>query len=438
MSIEFITLLLFGALIVCLITGVPLAFCLGGVAAAFFYFLFGADELMFVVFNTFGIIWNTAFITIPLFVFMGVVLERAGIADNLFDMMYRWSGPLKGGLAMGTVVICAIFAAMTGVTGAACVTMGLIALPAMIKRGYDKHLALGSVAGPSTLGILIPPSIIMILFAVIGHVSMGKLFMAGIGPGILIAFLFIVYIFMKGLVQPTSCPALSERSTLGQKIAASRAIILPGLIIISVLGSIFLGIATPTEASAVGAFGCIVAAGVQRRLTWQLVRESAYETFRINALCMWVCFGAVTFSALYARTGGIDFAEKMLLGLGLGRWGTLIVIQVLIFFLGCFLDNFAIILLVAPISVPIIEALGFDPIWFGILFVINTQMGYLTPPFGYNLFYLKAIVPRDISMIDIYRSVIPSLVVLTIGMALVMIFPKIALWLPKMMIKPGG
>jgi len=278
----------------------------------------------------------------------------------------------------------------------------------------------------------------MIFLGVIGKMSMGKLFMAGVMPGLLMVFLFVLCIGLKGLIQPKSCPSISEKYTLVQKIVTSRAIVMPGLIILAVLGTIFFGIATPTEASAVGAFACIIATAVQRRLNWRLIKETSFEAFRINSLAMWVAYGAIVFSAFYARAGGITFMGDLILGLGLGRWGTLILIEVIIFLMGCFLDTFAIILLIAPITLPLIKSLGFDPIWFGILFVINSQTGFLTPPFGYNLFYLRAVCPPDITMGDIYRSTIPSISVMLIAMALVMIFPQIALWFPSLMVRPGG
>jgi len=326
---------------------------------------------------------------------------------------------------------------MTGVTGAACIAMGLIALPAMLKRGYDKRLAIGSVLGPSTLGILIPPSIIMVFIAVVGQMSVGKLFIAGVMPGLLIASLFIGYYAIRGLVQPKACPASPLRYSLREKIAASRGIVLPLFIILAVLGSIFFGIATPTEASAVGAFVCLIAVAIQRRFTWKLLKEAAYEAFKINALCMWITFGAICFSTFYAHAGGTEFISRMLLGLGLGRWGILILIQVLLFALGLFLDNFAVILLIAPVALPVIRALGFDPIWFAILFVINTQIAYISPPFGYNLFYMSGIALPGITLGDIYRAAIVPMIILAIGLALVTIFPEIALWLPRLMIQPG-
>lgn len=438
MSIELVTLVMFGGLIVSLMLGIPLAWCLGGVAAIVTYLLWGTEGMLLIVFNTFGSMWNIVLVAIPLFISMGILLERAGIAEALFETMHRWSGRLRGGIAMGTVVICAIFAAMSGVTATATLTMGLIAVPAMLRRGYNKNIALGTVAGAGTLGILIPPSIISILIALIGRVSVGKLFMAGVVPGLLLGALFIAYIGIRAWLNPQLCPPHPERFTLREKVISTRAVLLPLLIILAVLGSIFFGIATPTEASSLGVVAVLIAVGVHRRFSWKIIRETTAETFRITVLTMWIFFGAMAFAAVYARAGGIGFITEIIMGLGLGRWGILIAINLIAFLLGMFLDPFAIIFILVPIGFPIIRELGFDPIWFGILFVLNMQMGYVTPPFGYQLFYLKSVAPPGITTGDIYRSIFPFLGILIIGMAIIMIFPQIALWLPNLMMKLRG
>ena len=438
MSVELVTLIMFGSLIVILMMGVPLAWCLGGIAVVVCYLLWGTEGLLLIVYNTFGCMWNIVLVAIPLFMCMGILMERSGIAEALFETMHRWSGSMRGGIAMGTVVICAVFAAMTGVTAAATLTMGLIALPAMLKRDYDKSIALGCIAGPGTLGILIPPSIISILVALIGGVSVGKLFMAGIGPGLVLGGLFIGYIGIRAWLNPKLCPAHPEKFTLKEKLISLRTVILPVLIILSVLGSIFMGIATPTEAGSLGVVAVLIACAFHRRLNWKLIKETSMETFRITGLTMWIFFGAMAFAAVFARAGGAVFVTNIIMGLGLGPWGILIALNLVAFFLGCFLDNFAIIFILCPIAFPIIKSLGFDPIWFGILFVINMQIGYMTPPFGYQLFYLKSVSPPGITTLDIYKSVFPFLGVMIIGMVILMLFPQIALWLPNFMMQLRG
>ena len=435
MSIELVTLIMFGGLIACLLLGIPLAWSLGGVSVIVSLLLWGPGGLMLIVYNTFGCMWSIVLVAIPLFMSMGILLERSGIAEALFETIHLWSGPLRGGIAMGVVVICAVFAAMTGVSAAATLTMGVIALPAMLRRGYDKSIALGSIAGPGTLGILIPPSIISILLALVGNISVGKLFMAGIGPGILLAALFIAYIGIRGWINPKLCPRHPEKFTMKDKLISLKMVILPLLIILSVLGSIFFGIATPTEAGSLGVAAVLMAVAIHRRFSWKLIKGVTVETFRITGLTMWIFYGAMCFSAVYARAGGAVFMRDLILGLGMGPWFILITMMGISFFLGMFVDPFAIIFILAPICFPIVKDLGFDPIWFGILFVINMQMGYVTPPFGYQLFYLKSVAPEGITTGDIYKSVFPFIGVLIIGMALLMIFPQIALWLPNLMMK---
>ena len=435
MSIELVTVIMFGGLIVCLLLGIPLAWSLGGVSVIICLLLWGPGGLMLIVFNTFGCMWSIVLVAIPLFMSMGILLERAGIAEALFETIHQWSGRLRGGIAMGVVVICAIFAAMTGVSAAATLTMGVIALPAMLRRGYDKNIALGSIAGPGTLGILIPPSIISILLALVGNMSVGKLFMAGIGPGILLVGLFIAYIGIRSWINPNLCPRHPEKFTMKQKIVSLKMVILPFLIIVAVLGSIFFGIATPTEAGSLGVVAVLLSVVIHRRFNWKLIKDVTVETFRITGLTMWIFYGAMCFSAVYARAGGAAFMSDLILGLGMGRWLIIITMMALALFLGMFVDPFAIIFILAPICFPIVKDLGFDPIWFGILFVINMQMGYVTPPFGYQLFYLKSVAPEGITTGDLYKAILPFLAVLIIGMALIMIFPQIALWLPNLMMK---
>jgi tripartite ATP-independent transporter DctM subunit len=435
MSIEVVTFLMFGGLITCLLLGIPLAWCLGGVAVVVSYLKWGMGGMMLIVYNTFGSMWSIVLVAIPLFMAMGILMERSGIAEALFETIHRWSGPIRGGIAMGVVVICVLFAAMTGVSAAATLTMGVIALPAMLKRGYDKNIAIGSIVGPGTLGILIPPSIVSILLAIVGNLSVGKLFMAGIGPGILLAGLFIAYIGIRAWINPNLCPRHPEKFTMKEKVVSLKMAVLPMMIILAVLGSIFFGIATPTEAGSLGVTAVLITILIHRRFNLKLIKETSLETFRITGLTMWIFYGAMCFSAVYARAGGGAFMSDLILGTGMNRWLIIISMMGISFVLGMFVDPFAIIFILAPICFPIVKNLGFDPVWFGILFVINMQMGYVTPPFGYQLFYLKSVAPEGVTTGDIYKSVFPFILVLIFGMALIMIFPQIALWLPEVMAK---
>jgi len=432
MSIELITVLLFAGVAVLLISGLPIAFTVGGMGILFTILLWGPEPLFNVVYRIFSAMSMFTLIAIPLFIFIGVMLERSGIADDLYTMFSRWAGHLRGGLAVGTVFICVIFAAMVGLTGPATLTMGLIALPSMLKRGYDKTIPIGSIMAGGALGFLIPPSIMMIIYALFAAVSVGKLFAGGVMPGLLLATLFNGYILIRSQLQPTICPALpkEERATWGEKFVSLRAVILPMLLVLSIMGAIFTGIATPTEASAIGAFSIIICTAIYRKLTWQALKEALWRTARLSGMVMWIFFGAMTFSAVYIALGAAGLIESMLLGAGLGPWGILIIMQLSLFVLGCLLDDFTILILTIPIYVPITTSLGFDPIWFGVLFFINMQMAYLTPPFGYNLFYMKSVAPPGVTMVDIYKSAWPFVVLQGIGLALCMRFPQIILWLP--------
>ncbi len=433
MGIELTTLLFFGALIFFLVLGLPLAFVLGGVSVVFLYFTWGIDSFYLVASQIWGTMESFTLVAIPLFVFMAMVLERTGVANSLYRMMYLWSGGTRGGLAIGTVFICAIFAAMCGISGAAVVAMGSIALPSMLERGYDKHMALGAINIGGGLGILIPPSIIMILYSTITGVSVGKMFAAGVLPGVLLVVLVSLYIFIRCWIQPELAPALpsEERASWPDKLRALRSVLLPLMIVVMVLGSIMFGIATPTEAAAVGVLGALISAAAYRKLNWTLINDAALRTFALTGMIMWILFAAHAFSAAYQSMDAQALIEGLMSNIPGGPWGTIIAMMAILFLLAMVLDPIGIMLITLPVFMPMVTGMGFDPIWFGILFVINMEIGYMTPPFGFNLFYLKGVVPDSISMQDIYRSVIPYVFVALVGLAIVMAFPQIALWLPN-------
>jgi tripartite ATP-independent transporter DctM subunit len=432
MSIEWLTLLFFLALMVFLVMGLPITFVLGGVSAIFIYFTWGPEAFYMVAAQTWGAMEKFTLVAVPLFVFMAMILEKSGTANDLYDMMYYWFGPLRGGLAIGTCVICAIFAAMCGISGAACVTMGTIALPSMLKRNYDKELAVGAIACGAAWGVLIPPSVLMILYSLLSGDSVGQLFAGGVFPGLLLLLLVSTYIGIRCYVQPHMGPALpkEERGDWGKKIKSFKAIFLPFLIVLMVLGSMFGGVATPTEAAGLGALGAVISGLVYKRLTWKIIVEASIRTFTVTGMVMWILFGAYCFVSAYQGMGAPHLIERIMHYIPGGPWGTMIFIQIVLFILGCLLDPAGIMMICVPVFLPVVKAQGFDPLWFGILFTINMEIGYITPPFGFNLFYLKGMVPPSITMADIYRSVIPYTVVSLVGLALVMIFPQIAVWLP--------
>ena len=433
MSVEILTLLFFGSLLLFLMLGTPLAFVLGGVSVVFLYFEMGPLGFYLLASKMWETMQSPTLMAVPLFVFMAILLEKSGVANDLYDMMHQWWGGLRGGLAIGTVMICVIFAAMSGISGAAVVTMGTIALPKMLERGYDKRLALGAINAGGGWGILIPPSILMVLYALLTEVSVGRLFAAGVGPGLTLFILVSIYIGVRCWLQPELGPALppEERASWGQKLSSLKAVILPILIVVIVLGAIFGGLATPTEAAAIGVFGALAATLINRQLSWKVVHEASIATLRLTALVMWILFAAHAFSTAYTALGAQSLIADVMSYIPGGRWGALIFMLTVLFFFGMVLDPVGIMLITLPVFLPIVREAGFDPIWFGILFIIMMEVGYMTPPFGFNLFYLKGVAPPGVTMGDIYASVVPYVLVTLVGVVLIILFPAIALYLPN-------
>ena len=433
MSVELLTILFFGSLLLFLMLGTPLAFVLGGVSVVFLSFEMGPLGFYLLASKMWETMQSPTLMAIPLFVFMAILLEKSGVANDLYDMMHQWWGGLRGGLAIGTVLICVIFAAMSGISGAAVVTMGTIALPKMLERGYDKKLALGAINAGGGWGILIPPSILMVLYALLTEVSVGRLFAAGVGPGLTLFVLVSIYIGVRCWLQPELGPALplEERANWSQKLSSLKAVILPILIVTIVLGAIFGGFATPTEAAAIGVFGAMAATLVNGQLSWKVIHEASIATLKLTALVMWILFAAHAFSTAYTALGAQSLIVDVMSYIPGGRWGALFFMLTVLFFFGMVLDPVGIMLITLPVFLPIVREAGFDPIWFGILFIIMMEVGYMTPPFGFNLFYLKGVAPPEVTMGDIYASVFPYVVVTLVGVLLIVLFPPIATFLPE-------
>ncbi|MBU4566887.1 MAG: TRAP transporter large permease subunit [Desulfarculus sp.] len=435
MSIELITVLMIVTLLLVLVLGQPLSISLGGIAMVFTLAVWGPKGLYMAATTALSAATSDILLAVPLFVFMGAMLQTSGIADDLYDMIHHLFGSVRGGLAIGTVGICTVFAAMAGISAVATVTMGLVALPSMLSRGYDKKLALGSIAAGGALGILIPPSVTMILYALLARESVGKLFAGGIMPGLLLAGLFVVYIAVMCFFKPKIAPAIKDeaRLPLVKRLVYLKAAFWPVLLIGLVLGTIYSGICTPTEASGIGALGSVIAVITNRRFTKNTFFSASITTLKITSMVMWIVIGSGCFSAIYNAAGSQELVTNVLANLPGGRWAVFIVLQAIYFILGTFLDPTGIVMLCTPVFVPVIIKLGFDPIWFGITFIINMEMAYLTPPFGFNLFYLRSIVPEGITMGHIYRSVLPFIALQMLCLVLVSVFPQIILWLPNMM-----
>jgi tripartite ATP-independent transporter DctM subunit len=439
MSIGIIAVLMFLLLILLMIVGLPIAFCLGSVGIIFTYFFWGPASLALVSTNLYGFMSDFILLAIPLFVFMANMLQHSGVAENLYETMHKWFGPVRGGLAIGTVAICAVIAAMSGLSAAGTLSTGIVALPAMMKRKYDKSIAIGSVSAGGALGALIPPSVPMVVYSFLASVSVGRMFLGGILPGIMLSLFYILYISIRSLVSPDLCPALKseERASWDEKIKALKLVILPILLIAAVLGSIFTGMATPTEAAAVGAFGSIICSLINGKLTWYNLRDSAYGTLKLTAMLMWIMAAAAVFNSIFTGLGASQLISETLVKFELSPWLIIIGMQFTLFLLGMIMDPNGIMMITIPIYVPIITTLGFDPVWFGILYIINIEIAYLTPPFGWNIFYLKSIAPEGITLLDIYKSVIIFVALQIVGLLLVMIFPQLALMLPDIVMGAG-
>ncbi len=434
-SIGMITLFMFGSLFLLLLLNVPIAFATGAVAVISAYLFWSPRAVGLLPSSIFGMVTNYIFVAVPMFIFMGAVLERSGITDYLYEAVYHWVGSLRGSLAVATVLASIVMSAMVGVIGAIIVSMGLIALPSMLKRGYNLNLAMGSVMAGGSLGVLIPPSIMLIMYGMWAGISIRQLFLGAMMPGLLLGGLFIIYILVRSYLQPGLAPSLPEEERISrqEKLRYLKALILPIALIIFVLGSILSGIAAPTEAAGIGAFGSLVCALAYRNLSWKLVREACLETIRLSAMVMWIGFGAVMFISIYNGVGGVEFVKGMMLALPVDPWVLLIGMMVIVLILGMIIEWVGIIMLVIPIFMPIAETLGFDPVWFGILICVNLQMDVLTPPFGYALFYMKGVAPKGVTTADIYRASVPFVLLQLTGLILCMVFPQIILWLPNLL-----
>lgn len=436
MSFELIALLMFASMMLMLLTGQRVFGAVGFVAAGFAFLLWGkgGEEMPF---NASFVLLNWyPLLTLPMFIYMGYMLAESKIADDLYRMFHVWAGPLNGGLAVGTIGLMTAISAMNGLSVAGMAVGATIALPEMLKRKYNKLMISGVIQAGSTLGIMIPPSVVLVLYGMIARQPVGQLWMAGVFPGLMLASLFVAYIVIRCKLQPHLGPALAleERQTIswGEKFRLLRAGILPLVIIFFMTGLFLMGVTSLVESSAVGAAAATLAALAKGRLTRQVMENTLRKTLSVSCMFMWVILAALAFSAVFDGLGAVHAIESLFVERwGLSPWGVLIMMAVSYLVMGTFLDDTAMLVIVAPLYVPLIIKLGFDPIWYGVLYTITCQIAYMTPPFGYNLFLMKAMAPKEITLGDIYRSIIPFVMVMIIGLAIVMAFPEIALWLPN-------
>jgi tripartite ATP-independent transporter DctM subunit len=432
MNIQLLSVLIVAAMLTLMLLGLPLAWSIGAVAVGLVLYQFEPSVMMMLVARVMDMSLNYTLLAVPLFVLMAGVLQRSGVAEELFNAVHIWAGGLRGGLAIGTIIANAIMASMVGIIGAEIVTFGLIALPEMLARKYDHKLALGSIAAGGGLATLIPPSVVFIVYGMTAGCSVGDLFIAGIIPGLLLGAFFIAYIVWHTWRNPESAPLASEEERnipLRKKLAMQKNLIAPVLLAGSVLGSMYAGVATPTEAAGVGVLGSLVCAAINRKLNLQMIRDSTIETVRISTMLAWLMFAAQTIIGAYTLAGGSDFVKKSITALDLGPWGTIVLINGIWVFLGCFIDWVGILFLTVPLFLPIVLGYGFDNVWFGVVFCMNMHISYLSPPFAPSAFYMKSITPPEITMTQIYVATLPYLWLTFMATALVTAFPWLSLWL---------
>ena len=430
--------LMFISLIALLLIGYPVAFTLGAVALLFGSVFLGFGFFTLLPLQIWGIMTNFTLLAVPLFVFMGIVLDRSGLAEDLLVMMGKLCGKLNGGLALSIVIVGAMLAATTGVVGATVVTMGIIALPTMLKHNYSAKLATGTIAASGTLGQIIPPSIILILLGDVMGVPVGRLFMGAIIPGTVLVLFFMIYIIIYAWKKPETAPALrTEDKDLNFK-TILITLFPPLLLVLAVLGSIFFGIASPTESAAVGAIGALFLAALHKKLTLENLQDAMQQTTKLTSMVFMILIGATAFGLVFRGMGGDSLVLDIMSNLPGGKWGFMFVSMLLIFLLGFFLDFLQICFIVIPILAPIAHQFGIDLLWFAVLIAINLQTSFLTPPFGFSLFYLKAVTPKQIRIQDIYSGIIPFVLIQVFTIIVLLIFPDLVTWLPDVMDKLNG
>lgn len=426
---------MFGLLLAMVIGGVHLAFALIFIGMVFGLIYQGLAILPMAMLQIFDVMESEILIAVPLFVFMGTLLEKTGIAEKVYQSLYELFGPVRGGLAIATIVTCTIFAACTGVIAATVTTMSLLAIPSMLKRKYNKGLATGVVCAGGSLGILIPPSVMLVMYGPMANLSVAKLFAAALFPGLLLSALYLAYILIRSWLQPETAPAISreERPPINLKLFKNTAFyMLPaGFLIVAVLGSILAGVASPTEASGVGAFCALVLAFIYRKLTFAYLKEAAHSTLIVTSMVFFIIFGAGIFNVVFLYLGGGTLIKDTLIGLPLGRWFVLAIMMTLLFIGGFFISWQGLLYILVPIFLPVVDALGFNQLWFALLVCVNLQMSFLTPPFAYAIFFVKGASPPEITTLDIYRGVIPFVILQIVGLLLCILFPEIILWLPR-------
>jgi tripartite ATP-independent transporter DctM subunit len=437
MSSEYITLLMFASMMVLLLTGQRVFGVIGFVGAAAALALWGTGGFEIPFNAAFQVLNWYPLITAPFFIFMGYMLSESGMANNLYRMFHVWFGPVRGGLALGTIGLMVLIAALNGLSVAGMAIGATIALPELLRHGYDKRMVTGVIQGGSSLGILIPPSVVLVLYAMIARQPVLQLWLAGILPGLMMAAIFAIYIYVRCRINPKLGPELpaEERAQIswGERLGLLREGIMPLAVFGIMMGLFLTGTTSLVESSVVGAILSIAAAAIERKLSWKVMEQVTHKTMMITCMFLWIILAALCFSAVYDGLGAVKAIERILLHTwDFDRWTILILMLVSFLVMGTFLDDTAMLVIVAPLYIPLVIKLGFNPIWFGILYTMTCQIAYITPPFGYNLFLMRALAPPEIRLGDIYRSIVPFFLLMLLSVVLILLFPQIALWLPEL------
>ena len=434
MSQEYIALFMFASMMLMLFTGQRVFGAIGAVASVAVLALYGTGGVDIPFAQALKLMKWYPLLTLPMFIFMGYVLSESRLADDLYRMFHVWMGPVRGGLAIGTIGLMVLVSAMNGLSVAGMAIGATIALPELLRRGYDKIMVTGVVQAGSSLGILVPPSVVLVLYALIARQPVGQLWLAGVVPGLMMAALFIAYIYIRCRIQPHLGPPMEDAADVPQ--AEKRRLLWAGVLPLVIFAAMMVpfvnGWTSLTESSALGALTALAASILKRRMSWTVFETCTRKTLGITCMFMWIILAALGFGAVFDGLGAVRAIDSLFTQqMGLDPWTILILMQLSFILMGTFLDDTAMLVIVAPLYVPLVGALGFDLIWYGVLYTITTQIAYMTPPFGYNLFLMRAMAPPEISLGDIYRSIIPFVGVMVVALALIMTFPQIALWLPQ-------
>lgn len=439
MTIGVLSLLMVLSMAALLAIGAPLAFVTGLVAAGFGYAMFGEGAFALVASRIYSFMNDYVVVSVPMFILMAAILERSGVATDLFRVMHIISGRLRGGLALQTLGVAVVMAAMTGIIGGEIVLLGLVALPQMLRLNYDRKLAIGTICAGGSLGTMIPPSIVLVFYGLTANVSIGELFVASVIPGLMLAGLYFGYILLRCTLSPELGPPAPEEElaiSRSDKLQLLRGIVLPLFVAASVLGTIYAGIASVSEAAGMGVVGVILSAWFRRELSWPMLRDSLRQTMVTCGALLWITFGATALIGIYNVMGGMTYVKDLMTGLALPPLALILLMMAILMVLGMFMDWVGILLLTMPIFVPLVTSAGYDPVWFGILFCMSMQVSYLSPPFGPAAFYLKGVAPADISLQEIFNSLWPFIGLQILGLAMVLFVPDIAMWLPGIL-NPG-